>query len=168
MSAMQSSATIIIMRPKAATTLPSSGRRWRGAPEDRVPQRGTISAVSYRMQDDLFSPVRFFVFARSFAPAAHSIFRLLRRHLLSKECLQRCALRDNFRIRVPSLAPTGNPPPIRRASRGGGFAANPPISFYTKELRENVKTFFRSSFWIGGPTRVRTWDQPVMSRWLYR
>ena len=23
-------------------------------------------------------------------------------------------------------------------------------------------------FLVGGPTRIRTWDQPVMSRWLYQ
>ena len=31
---------------------PSFERRWRGAPEDRVPRRGTISALSLKMQNN--------------------------------------------------------------------------------------------------------------------
>ena len=59
----------------ATPAKPPFERRWRGAPEDRMPRRGITTAVPHRSKNDVSGPAEFSAFARSYAPPAHSIFR---------------------------------------------------------------------------------------------
>ena len=134
----------------ATPAKPPFERRWRGAPEDRMPRRGITTAVPHRRKNEFSRPAGFSAFARSYAPR-----RILSSapsgHLPSKEGLQMCRSATFFECAfgVPSSGASRHLPPTRKAKQEAALK-NPVASHRETIIRPYGAPSFRRRLTRGG------------------